>query len=69
MNYKSEKNHHNFLGGKRPLTFGEQIANDISAINDANSVKKGVSTTAMVVGGLVVLGVAFVGYKIIIKKK
>tara|TARA_R110001632_G_scaffold207259_4_gene331280 strand:+ start:7943 stop:8149 length:207 start_codon:yes stop_codon:yes gene_type:complete len=68
MNYNKEK-HHSFLGvGKKPLTFGEQVAMDIEAINDANSVKKPISTTTMVIGGLVVLGVVFVGYKMIKKR-
>jgi hypothetical protein len=68
-NYNKEK-HHSFLGlGTKPLTFGEQVAQDIDALNKVNQPTGISKTTKMVVGGVVLLVVGFVGLKMYKKFK
>ena len=70
MGYNENVEHHEFLGlGDKPLTFGEQIAQDLNAVNKVTQPKGMGKTTKMLVTGGVLLLVAFVGFKIYKKIK
>ena len=68
---EKKKEHYGFLDNLfgKELTFGEQVAQDIEALNEVNEVKGMSKTTKTIIGGAILLVVGFVGFKIYKKVK